>query len=388
MENDIFVKAAQVAQGITESSSQAEVVVEQTPVIAESQVSAEVAVEPNAEAQVANPSVEAIAEAENKVSNEAFNYWTELDQKSEGLVKDEETLKGVIERAKSYEDVIKAKEELEKNQFKPANDYIKTLNDLVSGGASKDQIKAFGKLSEYGNLEELDPFEAKVAKMVLKDGYSEEMARKIVNRDFNFSRFDLEIPEEKDEADILREELRISAKSDLETLKEYQKDLSVVVNTEKESAEKAQLEQIATISSYNKTVEQEAPKVARLFPEKLSYELKIGEETVPYDLSIDKSFMENDLPKYVDDYFRDSLDSINETTISEAFRYAQGEYLLDNLPTILGNAYSKGKAEGEEKTVNKYENRSGLPKAEENTVVVQESGQLNDFIRQAVYGKQ
>lgn len=367
-----FLKAVQAVYSppATENAngSQAEVVVPETPP-AETPVVATIAAETPANAQE-NIAPEAVApEAPPAPSNEPYNYWADLDQKTEGLVKDEDSLKTVLEKFKSYDTLATEKAELEKNQWKPINDYVATFDKLIRDGANADQVKAFVKLNEYGSLDDLKPIEAKVAKMVLIDGYSEDVARKLVNRNFDFEQFDETLPEQKDDADILREELRISAKNDLEALKEYRKDLSVVHNPEKENAEAAKLAEVAKISTYNKTVEQEAGNIAKNFPAKMDYEFKIGDDTLKFEDTIDKDFLEKQLPTLVADYFKDSLDPINTETINQAYSYAYGEYLKGNVGKMLERAAVKAHTQAVEATVNKYENRSGLPKAQENTVI-------------------
>lgn len=387
-ESESFLKDVGAMYENTDVASQAEVAEANATPIAEVQDSAEIAVDTPANETIPEVKVEPTATEEiPTIQNEPINYWVELEQKTGGLVKDEETFNGIIEKSKNYETILQEKSELEKNQFKPANDYVKGLNDLISGGGSKDQINAFVKLNEYGKLEDLQPIEAKVAKMVLIDGYSEDVARKIVNRNFDLSQFDLEDSEEADKASIMKEELRISAKADLQSLEAYKKDLSVVHNPEKESAEQAKLAEIAQISTYNKAVEQEAPNMVKNFPTKLSFDFKVGDETVKFEDNIDSEFISKELTPLVSDYFKDSLDPVNSETLSQAYSYAHGEYLKANVGKMLERAYVKGNTEGIEKTVNKYENRSGLPRAEENTVIATNSDAMIDFMNKNMLGR-
>lgn len=378
MDNEL--KAMQVAAGVTEGQAEIAASDPSTPV---TQVSAEMAVEPPAESTT--PAPEAVApEAQTPPTSEPYNYWLDLDQKTEGLVKDEETLTGLITKAKSYETLVVEKEELQKTLFKPANEYISKLNEMTLNGANPDQIKAFVKLNGYGDLEALSPVDLKVTKMVLKDGYSEDIARKIVNREYDLNQFNEEIPEQKEEADIMREKLRVDAKSDLEALKEYKKDLSVVDNPEKDTAERMRLQSIAEATNYNKALEREAPVIAKHFPEKLNYEFKVGEGTVAYEDNFDKQFLETELAEHVKEYFKDSMDPVNQETIGQAYSFALGEYLKANDAKRLEKAYQKGDTAGYERAVNKYENRSGLPRAEENQVIVTNESGLSDFTKRMV----
>lgn len=359
---------ARAAQAVLSTGSQAEVADPIQPLVAESTESAEMVAEQPAIA-TETPTEAVVTEDVKPTTVEPYNYWADLDQKTEGLVKDENSLKGVLEKFKNYDTLATEKAELEKNQWKPINDYVATFDKLIRDGATADQVKAFVKLNEYGNLDDLTPTEAKVAKMVLLERYSEDVARKIVKSDFDTSQLDPNEPEDADKIEIMNERLRVSSIADKEALKEYRKDLSVVPNPEKESAEQAKLTEIANLSTYNKTVEQEAPKIAKNFPTKLDYEFKIGDESIKFEDNIEKDFIDNKLPSLVADYFKDSLDPVNSETIGEAYSYAFGEYLKANDTRRLERAYQKGFTEATERTVNKYENRSGLPKAQENTVI-------------------
>src|SRR5690606_4949134 len=94
------------------------------------QVSAEMAVE----SPVETTAVSAVIPQEEpqattpEPSNQPYNYWSELEQRTEGLVKDEDSFSTVVERAQQYEALRAEKEQLEKSSFKPANDWIATLN--------------------------------------------------------------------------------------------------------------------------------------------------------------------------------------------------------------------------------------------------------------------
>lgn len=377
-ENGTFLKAASVALGTQEGQAE---VAASAPAAENNQDSAEIAVEQQTEITPA-PAPEAVAsEQALPPANEPYNYWPELEKTTEGLVKDEESFRTILERAKSYDTLAAEKEELTKTLVKPANDYIAKLNEMTLAGANPDQIKAFVQLNGYGDLAQLSPADLKVTRMVLTEGYSEDIARKIVNREFNLSQFDETIPEQKEEADILREQLRISAQSDLAKLNEYKKDLTTVNNPEKEAAEQARLTEIAQISTYNKTLEREAATIAKHFPEKLNFDIKVGDDTVAYELPVDKEFLEKDLAVHVNEYFKDSLDPVNAETVGQAYSFAMGEYLKANISQIVEKTYEKGHSQGYEKAVNKYENRSGLPKAQENQVVTTNEAGLSDFIK-------
>lgn len=375
MENGSELKAMQVAAGSQGGQAEVAAPIAETP---ETQDSAEMAVEQTPEVSTAP-----VAETAQEITpspSEPYNYWLDLETKSEGLVKDEETFTSLISRSKEYDALV----ESSKTLVKPANEYISKLNEMTLAGANPDQIKAFVQLNGYGDLATLSPIDLKVTKMVLTEGYSEEMARKIVSREYDLTQFDEDIPEQKDEADIMREKLRIGAKSDLETLNGYKKELSTVSNPEKENAEKAGLQRIADAAAYNRQVDADAPNIAKHFPAKLDYQFKVGDDAVAYEDTFDKQFLEQELPALVKEYYKDSLDPVNAETVAQAYSFAMGEYLKANDSKRLEKAYQKGDSAGYERAINKYENRSGLPRAQENQVVATSETGLAEFTKMMV----
>lgn len=387
MENETFLRAAAVAQ--ENNGGQAEVAAP-APVATDNQASAEIAAEqqtdvtptPAAEVTAVTPEPTTPTPTSTpSIASEPYDYWKDLNEKTAGVVKDEDSLKSLLSRSTEYETLAQQKEELEKTMFKPANEYISKLNEMTLAGANADQITAFVKLNGIGKLEDLSPIDVKVTKMVLVDGFSEDVARAIVEKQFDATGFDETLPEQALEAKILREQLRVEAKKDLETLNTYKADLSVVSNPAKDMAEQQRLQQIADMTNYNKQVSQQTPEIIKYFPEKLSYDFKVGDEVIAYEDSFDKDFLTKELAPIVEEYFKDSGDPINNETIGQAFGMAHGEYLKKNIGKMLERSYLKGLSAGDERTSNKYENRSGLPKAQENQIVATTESGLADFTK-------
>lgn len=309
------------------------------------------------------------------------DYWKQFEEVTGGLVKDEGSLNAILDKVKTFDQLRTEKDELEKNQFKPANSYIETLNKLVLDGASAEQQKAFIKLNEIGDLSTLDPVEAKVAKMVLMDKYSEEGARKIVNADFPLNDFD----EDSDEYFILKEKLRVSALADVDQLKEYKKDLSVVNNPDKELQEQNRLAEIAKEAAYTERLNQEVPKIAGNFPEKFTFNLKVLDKDVPFNMTIKSDYPKDELIK---NYFEETGEDITQESIKGAYEYVYANYLKDNIDSILQEHAKQLSSTLEEVYANKYENRSGLP-SPANTVDRSKStdAEYDNFIMSMVGGK-
>lgn len=361
--------------GVKEEVGETEIVPTENNAEPQDQVGTEIVAEivaedtPQPEAQVETP-----ASIETKPE---IDYWKQFEEKSGGLVKDEESLTTFLAKANGYEELAKQKEELEKNQWKPANSFIETYDALTKEGASKDQLNAFIKLNQYGDLNDLSPIEAKVAKLVLVDGYDEAIARKVIEKDF-----DLEEHEEgSDEYLILKEKLRVSSKSDLAALETYRKELSVIDNPDKANAEQNRLNEIAQQELFTKSVKQEAPKIAQYFPNKFNYELQDGEAKVPYEYNMDKKFMENELPGLIENYFLETGEERNQDNIKKAFECAHAEYLLDNHANIINDVWKKASSYFAEKYSNKYENRSGLPREHADTSPEVVNSQMDEFYK-------
>ena len=93
--------------------------------------------------------------------------WNVLSERSNGLIKDEETFTNSLEKLSKFEEVSNKVTELESNQFKPASDFVSKLNDFVKNGATPEQVKQFVEISTIGDLSALDPKEILIKKEML-----------------------------------------------------------------------------------------------------------------------------------------------------------------------------------------------------------------------------
>lgn len=377
--NDIMNYAAMV-HGSQNQEAATEIVPSQTGETESQlpQASAEIAAEQTPVPESTTQAVtEPVAAEPDITQSNQVDFWKLIDERSQGLVKDEETFTSFVQRAKDYESIVKTKEELENNQFKPANSYIETLNKMVLDGATSEQINAFAKLNQYGEIKDLSPLDAKVTKMVLVDGYSESVARKLVEREFGGEEYD----EDSDDKLILQEKLRVSSEADKKTLEAYKKDLTTIINPEKEASEKARLEEIANTEAYNKALKSQAPVLAQHFPQKVSYDLSDGEEKVSFEHSFADDF-KNKMPSMVEAYFENTREPINPQTAQEAYEYAFASYLLENHQKVVQDVWNKASSYYAEKYSNKYENRTGLPQEAEVTRQQEMSqGQMSAFLK-------
>lgn len=287
---------------------------------------------------------------------------------------DIDTLKSHVEKAKSYDEILKQKEELEKTQFKPANDYVKTLNNLVSSGASKDQLNSFIKLNSYGDLDKLSPLEVKVAKMVLIDNYSEDVAKAKVERDFDLDQYD----EDSIDRRILEDELRVSSKKDLADLSKYRADLSVHENPEKAEAERRDLEDQAIRSQHVNMLKKEIPTFVGKLDSAVEkeFEFKGVDEKVSIKIDFDDDFRKA-IPEILEGSFKDKIEPFNEDV---AGRIAKSVFLAENIDKIMQTVWDKAVSFVAEHKDNQYVNSKGLPEQQSNPESKSDKNEYYEFL--------
>lgn len=379
-ENAILEYAAEVF-GNQNATGEAEVAPEATVEEHETtQASAEIAAEGGASqeaesGQEAEATTEGApeAEAEQPSSPETVDHWKLFEERTEGFIKDEETLNSALERARKYEEVLKEKDELAANQFKPANPYIETLNKMATDGASKDQVKAFIKLNEWGDINEMSPEELLVAHKVLLLNNSEEVARWKTSNEHNLASVAEEYGEDSMEYKAAKEEQRLSAERAKTELESYRKELTTVDAPKVSEAEQKHLDAVARQAEYTKLVEKEAPKIAKEMPTKASYggiEVSYTPEFIKQQESI------------VKDFFTSTGLPINKESLEQAEGYAKVRFFVDNEEKIVEHMKKTIESELTEKISNKYENRSGLPEQQvtADQPVAQQSS-MDDFYR-------
>lgn len=379
-ENAILEYAAEVF-GNQNATGEAEVAPEATVKEHETtQASAEIAAEGGASqeaesGQEAEATTEGAPEAaaEQPSSPETVDHWKLFEERTEGFIKDEETLNIALERARKYEEVLKEKDELAANQFKPANSYIETLNKMATDGASKDQVKAFIKLNEWGDINDMSPEELLVAHKVLLLNNSEEVARWKTSNEHNLSSIAEEYGEDSMEYKAAKEEQRLSAERAKTELESYRKELTTVDAPKVSPEEQQRLDAIARQAEYTKLVEKEAPKIAKEMPTKASYggiEVSYTPEFIKQQESI------------VKDFFTSTGLPINKESLEQAEGYAKVRFFVDNEEKIVEHMKKTIESELTEKISNKYENRSGL--AEEQVTAdqpVAQQSSMDDFYR-------
>lgn len=320
------------------------------------------------------------------------DYSKFLSESSEGLFTDVDSFKSALPKIKEYDtkvqeynDLLAKHNELEeKSKVSPfANEYVKSIDDMLRAGKSADEIENFTKISRI-NLDEISDVDAKVMVMV-KNGYSESIARQKVERDFPFSDLD----EDSAEYHILKEELRVSSLQDKQILKDYKKELTAFDNSAQvqanEQAEQLRLAEIAKNTAHTQAVKQTAPKIAETIQGlgEINLNGKEGDEAVKLNFDYNAEFKAN-LPKSLESFFLDGQMEVNDENIALATKYIKADYLEKNFDNIAQSIFKHADALATERVVNKYENRTGLPPETLPTNVNASDKEYADFLQNMV----
>lgn len=300
-----------------------------------------------------------------------------------GSFTDVELFKQAFPKIKDYDTLATTKTELEQKLQEQsfANDYVKIFNDLVKGGATPDQLKSFQQINLIGDLKDLSPIDAKVAKLVLIDGFRESVAKKMIERDYPLDDYE----EGTDEREIMQEKLRVESNADRMSLEKFKSDLTKVDNSAQENQ---RLQQLAAVEQHKSLVNQYVPQIASKVNGmgELEFKSKEGDGAkIKFDYPEDfKSTIQERLTAY----FMDGNTPVTNENVEHALKHINAVYLDNNFPQIAQKIWADAENATWEKAVNKYENRSGLPSTPEIQVNANNSqAEYNNFLRTTVLGK-
>jgi hypothetical protein len=297
---------------------------------------------------------------------------------------DVETVKSIYQKGKEYDTVLTQKAELEEKlkSSEPVNEYVKTINDMIKSGKSMEEIDNFHKLSKV-DVATLSPIEAKVMVMV-KKGYNEEIARDIVKEEYPLEEYEEGTPERR----RIEEKLRVSSEEDKKELAAWKKEVSHIDTTASEQAEQQRLEGIAREQDRIKLIKGQAPAIAEKFTGLGERVLngKEGDEAIKLNFDYAPEY-KAELPARIENFFKDANLEVNEDNIAQAERYVRADYLEKNIDTIMQDVFKHAVSLTEERMVQKYENRSGLPP--DATVIPQDNiiQQKSDFLTRIANGQ-
>lgn len=289
-----------------------------------------------------------------------------LDPMSGGLIKDEASFKAILPKLTEY-DALKAKnDELSALMAKApsfADDEVRILNELKAGGASKEQIKTFQKINEYGNLAELPDRDARIARMVMIDGVKPSVAEYKVDQQYSIGNEDLsEIDREVND-----DNLRVDAIKDREALAKYKAEIT---QPNQVSPEELQLQHEAKKVAHQAQIKPYVKDVVTTIPNLGVFNLsgKDGAEAVNFELPFDESTRAQ-IQTGVENFFMDGLVPVTPENTRLALQYARAEYFREHAGEMLAAAYAKGVNLTTEALTNKYENRSGLRPQQDSPIV-------------------
>lgn len=314
-------------------------------------------------------------ETQNQPLPEQPDYNKYVEEITGGQFKDVEAFKQALPRLTDYDTISKERDELKaKTEVNPfASDYVRILDELVRKGATPDQLNNFQKINAIGDISTLNPIDAKVAKLVLIDGYKESVARKMVERDYPIGDYD----EGTDEKEILEEKLRVDANADKAALNQYKAETSTIKNPQ----EDLQLQTLAQRAQHESFVKGEVPKIASQITGmgEVSFKMKEG-EPVKMKFDYPDDFKALIAPK-LQEYFMDGNTPINTQTVAEAYKTINAAYLDENFPSVSQRIFDTAYAKAWEDATNKYENRSGLPQSPELQVTPNKNADYNKFLK-------
>lgn len=314
---------------------------------------------------------------------QAVDYSQFLSKESEGLFNDVDSFKAALPKIKEYDALVSQKTELEeKLKASPfVNDFVKTVNELIKEGKSAEEVENFIKISKL-DIDQISAIDAKVMVMV-KNGYSEAIAKQIVEQEFPIEDFE----EGTTERQILEEKLRVSSLQDRQVLKDYKKELTTIDTSAKEQAEQQRLAQIAQHENFTKTIKSAVPQIAQTFTglgEKVIG--KNGEEDVKLTFDYPEEFRA-ELTSKLEGFFLDGQMEATPENIETANRWIRADYLEQNFDAISQSIYKTAYSLGAEAMVNKYENRTGLPPETTNVVVDNTAKEKAEFLTRIAHGK-
>lgn len=312
------------------------------------------------------------------------DYAKILSEVTEGQFTDVEQFKASLPKLKEYDSlsgkVTELEEKLKVNPF--ANDFAKTVNDLIGAGKSADEIDNFIKISRL-DIDQLPAVDAKVMRMV-KDGYNPEIARQIVESDYPINDFE----EGSVDRQILEEKLRVSSIDDRKILKEYKQELTTVDNSAQVQAEQERLNNIAKAEQHKQSVKAVVPKIAETIVGLGEKNLngKEGDEAIKLKFDYNAEFKAQ-LPAKLESFFLDGGLEVNEENIAFAQKYIRAEYLEKNEEALFQQVFKHAEALTTERLVAKYENLSGLPPEPTNVVVDNTQKAYADFLTKVATGR-
>lgn len=315
------------------------------------------------------------------------DYGKFLEVSSEGLFKTVDDFKSSLSKIREY-DELKSKLESKENENPFANDYVRKLNDLYKGGKTSEQIEAFNSIQKLGDLDKLDPFDAKVQRLIFEHGWPKAVAERNVRREFGLNLevegdhlSEEEIEENKNILEENKYKLASSAKDDINFLREQM----AKIESDDDAKQTKMLQDAAARSAYEKKLQPFVDDLAKGYETELNIPVKRDKDEYAYKLGFDDNFR-MDVAKMAREFFMET--PVNEQTVREFKDYANASFVAQNLTTkIIPDTWNDGFSNGYKKAVDEYENKSGLPQSGQTPVSDDANKALLEQQRKVAFGE-
>lgn len=310
-------------------------------------------------------------ETKTEITQPDYNKF--LEESSNGLFKSVEDFKSSLTKVTEYENILKERDDLKvKAEVNPfANDLVRQFNELSKKGANSNQIDAFLKINQIGELSQLDPFQVKLNKLVLVDGVSPATAERMITKEFGLNidvDEELLTNEEKAERKIqledAKETLRLSSKTDLEQLQQYKAKLTETPAVP--DPKDAELQRQAMVKAHVDLVKPVAQQLAPLLNGLGTVAFGEGDKADKLDFNFDDAFKAK-IPTLVESYLTSDIAPVTEDKIREAAEYVTSAYKIEHYERDLKTAFEHGLNLGQERKASEYHNQNGLHTPAANT---------------------
>lgn len=236
-----------------------------------------------------------------------------------------------------------------------ANEFVKTLDQMQRDGKSPDQVKAFIKLQDLGDISKLSPIDAMIEAKVLRDGRNADIARKQIERKY-------EITEGMDEIDrqIAEANMADDAKADYEYLLSQKKELATPKPATPAEAVAAISEEVirAEVAPIKQQVKDQFHSLGNInLNGKVDKDGKPTDEAVMFDLPIPKEFKDQ-IPDLLENYFVNSGTKPTKEGIETAMGILQYEMFNRFGVKIIQDACNQYGTVVEKRIRDEYENKN------------------------------
>lgn len=225
-----------------------------------------------------------------------------------------------------------------------ADPYIEKLNALYASNAPKDQIKAFTKLYELGDIKEMSDEDVRLMALQLREGYNSKEASLYMKKHYPMDEDDFS----EDEIALAKADLRRDSAKDREFLSTQLEELS------KAPVEKQEIEASNRIKEYAGKLDKVLPTLVQTIQSVDSIELstKKGEE-FSFDFPIPPEHLAH-AEVLAKNYAVQNKIPLTEEGMNDIREYLKTTFIAANAKQYLQTAYEQGRANKESEMLAKY----------------------------------